>query len=33
VTLSSAVVGANRRHDVNDGSRDPRFVVGAGARF
>lgn len=33
LTLSGAVVGANRRHDVDDGSRDPRFVVGAGARF
>ncbi len=33
LTLSGTVVGANRRHDVDDGSRDARFIVGAGARF
>jgi uncharacterized protein (TIGR02001 family) len=33
VTLSGTVAGANRRHDVDDGSRDARFILGAGARF
>ncbi|CAM3674289.1 putative protein (TIGR02001 family) OS=Castellaniella defragrans OX=75697 GN=HNR28_001161 PE=4 SV=1 [Castellaniella denitrificans] len=33
LTLSGSVAGANRRHDVDDGSRDARFIVGAGARF
>ncbi|MHA3902050.1 hypothetical protein ACTPOE_00345 [Castellaniella sp. WN] len=33
LTLSGSVAGASRRHDVADGSRDARLIVGAGARF
>lgn len=33
LTLSGAVVGANRRRNVDDGSRAPRLVMGASARF
>ena len=33
VSLSGVVAGANRRHDVEDGSRDARFIVGLNVAF